>query len=54
VVIGIVILIAVIAWAVGRGSSTTTTSGAAPPPPPSPPIDESDAYEDPSSGESGA
>jgi hypothetical protein len=54
VVIGVVILIAVIAWAVGRGGSTTTTTETAPPPPAAPPVDEGDAYDDSVGGDTDA
>jgi hypothetical protein len=53
-VIGVIILIAVIAWAVGRGSSTTTTTETAPPPPAAPPADEGDTYDDPAGSETDA
>ncbi|MGB5381297.1 MAG: hypothetical protein WBO25_09915, partial [Acidimicrobiia bacterium] len=54
VAIGVIILIAIVAWAVGRGSSTTTTTETVPPPPAAPPVDEGDAYDGPANGESGA
>jgi hypothetical protein len=43
VFIGIVILIAVVAWAVGREGSTTTTTETVPPPPPTGPVEEGDS-----------